>query len=77
MIVLRDGQRAAYLADQRAVRLAGSRATIELLNLLLTSADSVIASRARAKGTQVEWRAAATESSSAAECSTCAPPPRR
>jgi heat shock protein HtpX len=62
VIVLRDGQRAEYLADQRAVRLAGSQATIELLNLLLTSADSVIASRARAKGTQVEWRAAATES---------------
>jgi len=62
IIVLRDGQRAEYLADQRAARLAGSRATVELLNLLLTSADSVIASRARAKGTQPEWRAAAIES---------------
>jgi heat shock protein HtpX len=61
-IVLRDGQRAEYLADQRAARLAGSRATVELLNLLLTRADAVIASRARAKGTQAQWRAAAVES---------------
>lgn len=61
-VTLRDGQRAEYLADQRAAALAGTRAMVEVLDLLDGNVDSVIASRARGQGLQDSWREAAQES---------------
>jgi Zn-dependent protease with chaperone function len=58
-VLLRDSQRREYLADHRAAQLAGSRATVQLMDLLVSDVDSVIASRARARQTQVAWREAA------------------
>ncbi len=58
-VVLRDTQRREYLADQTASRLAGSEATTQVLDLLVSDVDTVIASLARAQQTNAAWRQAA------------------
>jgi heat shock protein HtpX len=60
-VVLRDSQRREYYADQRASRLAGTRATAQLLDLINSDVAAVIASRSRANLVGPAWRDAATE----------------
>jgi heat shock protein HtpX len=57
-ILLRDGQRREYLADQRAADLAGTRALAQVLDLAVSSVGSVVASRARDLQTYPGWRVA-------------------
>jgi Zn-dependent protease with chaperone function len=57
-ILLRDGQRREYLADQRAAELAGTEALAQVLDIALSNVDSVIASRARAGEDNEGWRVA-------------------
>ncbi len=62
-VALRDFQRAEYYADQIAARVAGSRASTELSDLLVWSepASDAVAVRARAGDTEQGWRLAVGE----------------
>jgi Zn-dependent protease with chaperone function len=62
-LAFRDGQRAEYLADVGAARLAGASAAVELTDLLVQGegGHTVVASQARAGGGVDEWRTAIAE----------------
>jgi heat shock protein HtpX len=62
-LVLRDGQRAEYLADLGAARLAGTSAAVELVDLLVQreGGHTVVTSQARAGGGVEAWRTAIAE----------------
>jgi heat shock protein HtpX len=62
-LAFRDGQRAEYLADRGAARLAGTSAAVELCDLLVQGegGHTVVASQARAGGGLDEWRTAVAE----------------
>ena len=62
-LVFRDGQRAEYLADRGAARLAGTAATVELMDLLVhgEGAHTIVASQARAGHGVEAWRRAIAE----------------
>jgi heat shock protein HtpX len=61
-VALRDVHRSEYFADRRAAEIAGSAATVELLDLMVTpdAAWTVIGASARAQETERGWRAAVT-----------------
>jgi Zn-dependent protease with chaperone function len=60
-VTLRDSQRREYLADHRSAQLAGAHATAQLLDLLCTDADAVVAARARGQQLNPAWREAAAQ----------------
>jgi heat shock protein HtpX len=62
-LAFRDGQRAEYLADLGAARLAGTSAAVELSDLLVQGegGHTVVASQARAGGGVDAWRIAIAE----------------
>jgi len=62
-LVLRDGQRAEYLADLGAARLAGTAAAVEVLDLMVhgEGGHTTVASQARAGNGVQAWRIAIAE----------------
>ena len=60
-VSLRDGQRAEYLADQMAARVAGTTETMVLLDTLLAGEGlrTAVAAAARRGGRAQQWRAVA------------------
>jgi Zn-dependent protease with chaperone function len=62
-LVFRDGQRAEYLADLGAARLAGTAAAVEVLDLMVhgEGGHTTVASRARAGNGVEGWRTAIAE----------------
>jgi len=62
-LVFRDGQRAEYLADLGAARLAGTSVAVEVLDLMVhgEGGHTTVASQARAGNGVQEWRTAIAE----------------